>query len=79
MAWNWLSPIPGTLYTQQYVPKQSGISLYVGIADDAPRSASLIVAVEEAAATRLDDWASTARAKAKASGSVGIFGILRQH
>ena len=77
IAWNWLSPIPGTLNTQQYGPNQSGISLYVGIADNAPRSASLIVAIEAAAAARLDDSRRLGVDCTGQSKSVGICRDLR--
>ena len=79
MAWNWLSPIPGTLYTQQYKPNQNGFSPNECIAGDAPRSASPVVALEVGAAVRLDDLASTVGDKSKTSGIVGIFSILRQY
>ena len=54
MAWDWLSPIPGTLYTQQYGQKHSGISPHECIAGDPPQSASPVVALEAGAAVRLE-------------------------
>ena len=81
MAWDWLSPIPGTLHNSQYRLKQSGMSPLMRVGSDPPRSASPIVALEEVAAARLDIagyWASTARANIKALSSAEIFGNFRR-
>ena len=71
MAWDWLSPIPGTLNTQHYRPKQSGTSPFEGIAEDPPRSASSSVALEGTAANVSTLGARVARPKSKSTRRMG--------
>ena len=77
MAWDWFSPIPGTLNNSQYRHKQSGTSPNKGIDEDAPRSSGPSLAVRAAAAPVVYLQRPAARVKVKAEASFGIFGRFR--
>ena len=78
MAWDWLSPIPGTLNNSQYGLKRGGICPSRGIGDEPPESASLQPRHSNCNAARLDIGAGLARDKLKESVSYGILGSIRR-
>ena len=65
MAWDWLSPIPGTLNNSQYRLKRGGICPSGTIDDDPPESASLPPRHSHCNVARLDIIAWLARGKVK--------------
>ena len=65
MAWDWLSPIPGTLNNSQYRLKRGGICPSATIDDDPPESASLPPRHSHCNVARLDIIAWLARGKVK--------------
>ena len=76
MAWNWLSPIPGTLNTQQYRLKQRGMSPSEAIGEDPRRSDSLSPRHSIFSAARLDSSARVKRDKVRErelDGTLDIF------
>ena len=76
MAWDWLSPIPGTLNNSQYRLKRGGICPSGTIDDDPPESASLPPRHSHCNVARLDIIARLARDKVKErelDGTIGSF------
>ena len=77
MAWDWLSPIPGTLNNSKYRLKRGGICPSGGIGDEPPESASLPHRHSNCNVARLDIIARLARDKVKERELDGIFDIFR--
>ena len=76
MAWDWLSPIPGTLNNSQYRLKRGGICPSATIDDDPPESASLPPRHSHCNVARLDIIARLAGDKVKErelDGTIGSF------
>ena len=76
MAWDWLSPIPGTLNNSKYRLKRGGICPSGGIGDEPPESASLPHRHSNCNVARLDIIARLARDKVKERELDGIFDIF---
>ena len=76
MAWDWLSPIPGTLNNSQYRLKRGGICPSGTIDDDPPESASLPPRHSHCNVAALDISARLARDKVKERELDGILDIF---